>query len=59
MSSADYDCPQCDGRLAADGADEYVCEDCGLNVTEVLEHLEDNDGPLADIATQLREGMAE
>lgn len=57
MSAADYDCPQCDGRLAADGMDEFVCEDCGLNVTEVLEHVADRDGPLSDIARQLRKGM--
>lgn len=58
MSAAEYDCPQCNGNLS-NGDGSYTCEDCGLNVTEVLEHLESNDGPLADIAEQLREGMAE
>lgn len=58
MSDANYKCPQCSGELVGEGTD-YTCKQCNLNVTEVLEHLERNDGPLANIARQLREALAE
>lgn len=52
-----YTCPQCDGRLVADDAGAHVCDDCGLNMTDVLDHVEARDGPLADVAGQLREAL--
>lgn len=56
MTKADYKCPQCGGRLS-NGNGVYTCEDCGLNVTEVLERVADRDGPLADVAEQMQEGL--
>lgn len=58
MTGANYKCPQCGGRLS-NGDGSYTCESCGLNVTEVLEHVADRDGPLSDVANQLNEGMDE
>lgn len=53
MTRADFDCPQCGGPLS-NGDGSYTCENCGLNVTEILEHVADRNGPLADVADQLR-----
>lgn len=57
MTDKHYTCPQCEGRVVTDMGEEWVCEDCGLNVTEVLSHLAKNEGPLSDIAIQLHEIM--
>lgn len=60
MSDADranYRCPSCvSGELrGSDG--HFVCEDCGLDVTELLDRIEGRAGPLADMAAAVREGM--
>lgn len=56
MSAANYKCPQCSGHLnGTDG--EFECEDCGMNISEVLEHVSDRGGPLADVARQLQEAL--
>lgn len=56
--AANYNCPQCNGRLT-NGDGDYTCEDCGLNVTEVLKQVEERGGPTSDLAKGLREAMSQ
>lgn len=51
---SEYVCPQCDGRLTGG-----VCKDCGLDINHALEHLEENNGPLSNIAYQLQGAIHE
>lgn len=51
-----YTCPQCNGDLNSSNGD-FVCRNCGLNVTDVLKHVIQRDGPLADVASQVKATM--
>lgn len=54
-----YICPQCNGSLEQRMDDEFKCENCGLNMTEVLENVAGRGGPLEDVASKLLNSMGD
>ncbi|MCU4718379.1 hypothetical protein [Halapricum hydrolyticum] len=67
MSQANYDCPQCGGRLESLDVDAFECRKCGREIREVVVEgmdafervAEDDENPLQEVAQAALEGVRE